>query len=51
VAAQEGKYLADIFSQYNVATYPGAPTAADGKNIALKDGVWVPLPESAPSFE
>ena len=50
-AAQEGKFLAHLFSRNNVAPYPGPAPAASGPHITLEGGVWVPLPEGAPTFE
>lgn len=48
VANQEGQYLAQLFSKHHVAPYPGA-APAPGREINL--GVWVPLPEDAPTFQ
>lgn len=48
VAAQEGKYLAKLFSKHSIAPYPGPAPVSEGKNV--DPGVWVPLPEGHPVF-
>lgn len=56
VAAQEGKYLAKLFSRHAIAPQPGAMpaaaavgSAADNKQIDT--GAWVPLPEGVDPFK
>lgn len=51
VAAQEGKYLAQLFNRHVIAAYPGPAPPSAGPAIALADRQWVPMPEAAAPFQ
>ena len=55
VAAQEGKYLARLFSCNGIAPQPGRMPAAaavvPGGERHIDTGAWVPLPEGAAPFQ
>ncbi len=55
VAAQEGKFLAKLFSSHSIAPLPGAMPAADAirpnSDKQIDTGVWVPLPDGLGPFK
>lgn len=55
VAAQEGKFLAKLFSRYAIAPLPGpmpaAATAGPGAEKHIVTGAWVPLPDGLDPFQ
>lgn len=55
MAAQEGKFLARLFSRNAIAPLPGrmpaAAAAAPGGETHVNTGAWVPLPEGAAPFQ
>lgn len=56
VAAQEGKYLAKLFSQHQLAPAPRPPAAlaaayGNAYNQNIEMAHWVPMPTDAPLFK